>query len=229
MKYKSDKKPSKSFYAIIAICLAAVAVTSYITFAKKNVKNEKADENSVNSAQDDAYNDSSKEEISEQKAAETEKNATDVPYKETESKEVKTQEPKKEFVLPITGKIIKQYSDTALQYDETFGDMRLHKAIDISCNENDKVVAATSGTVTEVQNTADFLNVVTVDHGDGYTVKYCGLGTVSVKNGDTVGAGVLIGTAKNPPCECMDKCHIHIVCLKDGVEFDPIALYAKNK
>ena len=238
MQYSQEKtKSNKTFYGIIAVCLVAIALTSYIAIQRNNAKDKNTNENdnTVINEENDTYNNNDKEETKESgKATEpTEKKSDDVPYtKETDTEtkvEAKKETAKQVFVMPTKGKIIKQYSDNTLQYDKTFGDMRLHKAIDIACEENAQIVSASSGTVTDVKDSAEFNKIVTIDHGNGYTVEYCGLGTTAVKKGETIGAGVLIGTAKNPPCECLDECHIHIICLKDGVPFDPIALYNQNK
>lgn len=231
MQYSNNrKKNTKSFYVVTAFCLIAIALTSYIAVSKSKSGKEESQkkENQVISGEKDTYNnkDAENDEIAAQP---TETKAQDVPYTEPEppaTEENKTE--KKTFILPVKGTVIKEFSEDTLQYDKTFGDMRLHRAIDISCDENSQIVSAGSGTVTNVSDSAEFNKIVTIDHGNGYTVEYCGLGTTTVKKGDTVTAGDVIGTAKNPPCECLDECHIHIVCMKDGVPFDPLALYSKS-
>ncbi|MBO4468486.1 MAG: M23 family metallopeptidase [Clostridia bacterium] len=231
MQYSNNrKKNTKSFYVVTAFCLIAIALTSYIAVSKNKSADEKSQkkENPVISGEKDTYNnkDSENDEITAQP---TETKADDVPYTEPEppAKEEKTEE-EKTYILPAKGTVIKQFSEDTLQYDKTFGDMRLHRAIDISCAENSQIVSAASGTVTNVSDSAEFNKIVTIDHGNGYTVEYCGLGTTAVKKGENVAAGDTIGTAKNPPCECLDECHIHIVCLKDGVPFDPLSLYSRS-
>lgn len=132
---------------------------------------------------------------------------------------------KKSFILPITGNIIKGFSDVTLQYDKTFGDMRMHNGIDIACEKNAQVSAVTSGTVTDIEDTANYSGVITVDHGDGLTVKYCGMGSIDVKKGQKLTGGTILGTAEIPPCECMDEYHIHIECLKDGNPVSPTSAF----
>lgn len=229
MQYSNKSKNTKSFYIVTAVCLVAIALTSYIAVSKnREDKKTQKSEDPVITEQKESYTDNNSEN-DEITAEPTEKKAEDIPYTEPEKKE---EEPKqddvKTFVPPVKGKIIKGYSEDTLQYDRTFGDMRIHKAVDISCNENDQIVSVTAGTVMSVTDSASFNKIITVDHGNGYTAQYCGLGTANVAKGDTVAAGDIIGTAKNPPCECLDECHIHIVCMKDGVPFDPVKLYSEN-
>lgn len=229
MQYSNKRNNSKSFYIVTAFCLIAIALTSYIAVSKnKGEKKSQKNENSVITDQKESYTDKNAEN-DEGMTEPAETKAENIPYTEPEKPQEKSEkEAERVFVLPAKGKVIKEYSEDTLQYDKTFGDMRLHKAIDISCKENEQIVSVSSGTVTNVTDSALFNKIVTIDHGSGYTVEYCGLGTANVKKGDTVAAGDIIGTAKNPPCECLDECHIHIVCLKDGVPFNPLSLYSKN-
>lgn len=147
---------------------------------------------------------------------------TTVPY---ESQESVLEEPvpeKRSFILPVDGSIIKDYSDTALQYSATYGDMRLHTGVDIAAAAGTDVKAAGIGKVISVEESATYGKTVTIDHGDGITFKYCGLDSISAKNGDSVTSGDLIGTVGTVPCECADKSHIHIEVIKDGSHISPL-------
>ena len=229
MQYSNKSKNAKSFYIVTAVCLVAIALTSYIAVSKnKGEKTAQKSKDSVITEKKESYteNDSAKDEIT---AEPTENKAENIPYTEPgKNDEAPKEDTAQTFVAPAKGKVIKEFSEDTLQYDKTFGDMRIHKAIDISCKENEQIVSVSSGTVLEVIDSASFNKIITIDHGNGYTVEYCGLGTANVSKGDKVAAGDIIGTAKNPPCECLDECHIHIVCLKDGVPFDPLTLYKSN-
>lgn len=237
MQYQEDKKNGNTpLYIIIGVCILAIALVSYLAAVKSNDKMKTEDEkdksssNSELSSDTSSYNDSNSmdkksmdnifDENTENNAANdsnivTENTVSDVPYEEE----------KQSFVMPIKGNIIKGYSDTSLQYDKTYGDLRMHKGIDISCEENAQVVSASKGTVTDISETANYGTIVTIDHGNGLIVKYCGLGSVCITKGETVGAGVLIGTQKNPSCECMDENHIHIECTIDGEDASPVKAF----
>lgn len=224
MQYSSDKKQKNTgFYIMVALCLVAVFVASYLAVTKNVETRSEKNTDIVNNQPNESYTVNKSEDniIDDNKNSTETKTENETPKSEPYA----AKQPKQTFVIPVKGKIIKQFSNTSLQYDKTFGDMRIHKGTDIACKKNDKIVSATSGTVLDVIDTANFSTVVTIDHGNGFIAKYCGLGSVSVKKGDSVNTGDQIGTATNPPCECMDECHIHIECLKDGVDFDPISLY----
>jgi len=221
MQYYSDKKQKNIGYLIIiAICLIGIAVASIVAGTNNKKDKDNSSSNDSNISEDNSsYTDSTNEDVTNYESEITENTVSDVPYEE------KAKSEKKAFVMPITGNIIKGYSDTSLQYDKTYGDMRLHKAIDIACKENSQIVSATSGTVTEISESDNYLTSITIDHGDGLTVKYRGLGSACVKQGESVGAGVLIGTATNPPCECADECHIHIEAYINGEAVSPVSAF----
>lgn len=49
------------------------------------------------------------------------------------------------FILPVGGKILKDYDDRNLQYSETYKDWRLHLALDIAANKGTAVFSACKG------------------------------------------------------------------------------------
>ena len=227
MQYETNnKRNNSSFYLIIAICVVAIGLVSYLAAVKTGTKNKndtKKDKESEFSSDTSSYNSdiedpSSDITISEDNAQITENTVSDVPYEEPV-------EEKQTFVMPTKGNIIKNFSDTSLQYDKTYGDLRMHKGIDISCEENAKIVSASKGTISDISDTADYGKVITIDHGNGLTVKYCGLASVCVTKGEEVSAGTLIGTSKNPTCECMDENHIHIECTLNGEAVSPVSAF----
>ena len=124
--------------------------------------------------------------------------------------------------MPIEGNISKGYSDSALQYSATYGDMRLHTGVDILCDSGSDIKSVSSGTVKSVTDDAKYGKVITVEYADNITVKYCGMGSVNVKDGDSVTAGTVIGTSGEIPCECADNPHIHIEVTRDGNAVSPL-------
>lgn len=100
------------------------------------------------------------------------------------------------FVMPMQdASVVKDYSDTSLQLNETLKQWEAHMSIDLT-SENSDVFAIQSGIVSEVNY--DYLNgySVTVDHGNGFVSVYSSLAEeVEVKEGDKVSAGEKIGSA----------------------------------
>lgn len=126
------------------------------------------------------------------------------------------------FVRPIVGETLKDFSDTELQYSMTYGDFRLHKALDISAAAGTPVVACGNGKVTDVYTDPLMGTVVEIDHGNNITVKYCGLnGAPSVKKGDSVDSSTVIGAVDVIPCESVEQRHIHIEFYLDGKAVSP--------
>ena len=64
--------------------------------------------------------------------------------------------------------------------------------------------------------------VVTIDHGDKITLNYCGLNSISVKVGQKVSSGDIIGTIGSIPCESSDGIHLHLSALVEGKIVSPL-------
>ncbi|MGN0557179.1 MAG: peptidoglycan DD-metalloendopeptidase family protein [Acutalibacteraceae bacterium] len=128
------------------------------------------------------------------------------------------------FTMPVGGEIIKGFSKTELQYSKTYLDWRLHCGVDIAADKGTEVHAAGNGKVRDIYEDKLLGNVIEIDHGNGITAHYCGVGTPLVKIGQTVVAGKTIGGLGSVPCESVDKYHLHFAVMKDGDWVDPIAV-----
>ena len=222
---KNGKKPGKfGYYSVIALSLVIIGAVSFITVSRlsgKNIKNKNNQNISSGSYKNSSVTPSA--ESSKEPKKETESaagNASSEPY--TPPASSTAEEPKRSFTLPVEGAVIKPYSDSMLQYSKTYGDTRLHMGIDIKCAEGTKVLAATNGTVTDVQDDPTLGKTVSIDHGNGIIVKYCGLKTVTVSKGNAVQSGTQIGVSGTVPCECADEAHIHIEAYIDGKLSSPM-------
>ncbi len=148
-------------------------------------------------------------------------NATTVP-------ETTTQTPdnlpfKGEFTLPLGTKIIKDYSAGEMVASKTMGDWRVHNGIDFEGDTSDVVLAVQRGTVKEMYTHELWGNVIEVSHGNGMTVKYCGVKPLdSVKTGDEVTRGQELGTLCEIPCEAADGLHLHLEITVEGTIVDPL-------
>lgn len=234
MKYYKTSKFTKAitstgFVTIVACALIAVGAIAWFALSRDNAVTEAPSDNSSSqqeySEPDNSYNSEvALPEVSEEPTADVNDSVSDVPYDEEET--ITESQPAPEtptFVLPIIGNISKGYSDTALQYSATYGDMRLHTGVDILCEAGSDIKSAGSGTVKTVTEDANYGRIITVEHLGGITVKYCGMGSVNVKENDKVAVGDIIGTSGEIPCECADKPHIHIEVTVDGDNTSPLA------
>lgn len=125
------------------------------------------------------------------------------------------------FSLPLTGEIIKRYSLTTPQYDNTMKDYRVHKGLDIKGEEGEKVLSCGDGKVSKVYVDRSYGYVIEVDYGS-FTGRYCGISQGdAVGIGDKVKKGSVIGSLTFIPCETEDGVHLHFEAVKDGSLVDP--------
>jgi len=225
--YETSKFPrfigSTGFFSVIAICLIALGAVSWFAVSRFNSKIEEPQSSVESPAEEtpsyldesEPENISSEEEITS--SIITENSVESVPYIEE-----KPERQEITFVAPVKGNILKDYSDTALQYSKTYGDMRLHTGTDILCKAGSEIKAMAKGTVTALEDNSVLGKCLVIDHGNGITVKYCGFDTVSVNESETVSTGMVIGTVGTVPSECADESHIHIEVKKDGKIVSPL-------
>ena len=214
----------KAFYVVLCICFLGIGIAIWsgvegmkskvepnTTISQNNTTEENLQEDTAQNPQtDDKTPTESSKPSSEQQTASkpTEQASTGVAGF---------------FIKPMLGDIMKGFSDTELQYSETYLDMRLHKAIDIKGQQGDPVCAAGDGVVKSVLNDPLLGTVVTVDHGNGIVVKYCGLAkNPPVKKGDTVDSSVRIGVLGDIPSESVEPYHLHLEFYKNGKAVDPL-------
>ena len=128
---------------------------------------------------------------------------------------------KKEFVLPVDGKIFAAFSGDELVYNETMGDWRTHNGIDIRADKGAVVKACCDGTVENVYSDGMLGSVVEIKNGS-YTVRLCGLAeNTMVHKGDRVKQNQPIGTVGEIPLELSADSHIHLEIIKDGAYKNP--------
>ncbi|MBQ6570274.1 MAG: M23 family metallopeptidase [Clostridia bacterium] len=126
------------------------------------------------------------------------------------------------YTLPVTGKLLKQFSGDDLVYCETMCDWRVHDGIDIAAKKGTKVKTAAAGKVVDIMTDEMFGTTVVISH-DKLLAYYRGLAeNVTVKKGQTIDAGTVIGAVAGVPCECALECHIHLSVKQNGDFVDPI-------
>lgn len=230
MKYYGTSKFPKAvgnvgFFSIIAICLVLIGAITWFAVSRYNNANEKQSptpqisepkntQPETQVTEPDASVQSAPTPTVDSAPAQTNEEA--VPYEEAEET--------LELTLP-KGAIIKNHSDTELQYSATYGDMRLHKGIDIELALGSEVTAAAKGTVCEILDDALLGKCVTVEYADNITVKYCGFDTLAVSEGESFSSGRVFGTTGTVPSECADNSHLHIEVKKDGKTVAPLSVF----
>ncbi|MBO4432482.1 MAG: M23 family metallopeptidase [Clostridia bacterium] len=258
MDYEENKHSEMSktgYITVIVLCLLAIGAVSYFAISGMKAKVDNRDKTSSDnksyssdngtyssdydtyssddkaySSNDSSYNSSVTEpeiDISTPSSS-VDKAESEIPYEES-SKPTKKASKESGFILPVKGNVSKGYSDTALQYSATYGDMRLHTGIDILCKTGTDVKSAADGTVISVEESATLGRVITVDHGGDLTVKYCGFESVNVKESDSVKCGDVLGTAGTVPSEANDQPHIHVELYQAGEISSPLIIFGKEQ
>lgn len=235
MKFSQSSRGAKgntAFYIVIALCLILIGVASWFAFSKttdtskQNINSEKSKlKSSVREYTDDieSYTDNGNTSSNSLKNSDpASKKVTDEKYV-SKKNTITTKE--KSYTMPVNGEILKDYNTKTLQYSATYNDMRIHSGVDIACTEGTLVSAVSDGKITAVENTADFGKTVTIDHGDGLIIKYCGLKNITVQKDTAIKMGDSIGAVGTVPCECSDQSHLHLEAFEKGKSISPLKFF----
>ena len=128
------------------------------------------------------------------------------------------------FVVPMqNASIVKDYSGSELQYNDTLRQWEIHKAIDFLASDDLNVYAVADGTVSNVYTNYLEGTVIEISHSDGIVSEYKSLNSeVSVAVGDSVSAGQIIGqVADSMAQESNTGAHLHFEMTVNGVKVDP--------
>lgn len=133
------------------------------------------------------------------------------------------------LTMPIEGEVFTTYSNGELVKSETLGDWRTHNGIDIAAAEGAAVKASAKGKVSAIRSDALWGYVVEVTHSNDVVTIYCGLSKqLSVKEGDKVKLGQVLGLVGYIPAESLMPTHLHFECKQNGEYIDPMSLISKK-
>ncbi|MBO5211117.1 MAG: M23 family metallopeptidase [Clostridia bacterium] len=221
--YSENKNKNYIFYIIIVAVLIIIAIVAWIGLSNMNddtptdpdtSMNESSKPDSDNNSQEYNSNDSS---YNDNSISENPKDFVSDIIPSTPTDDTVSNQPyEKSYTMPVNGDILKDFSTDTLQFSQTFGDMRLHTAVDIACKEGTFISALTDGKVLSVEESASLGGVLTIDHGDGLIVKYACVKEPKFKAGDKVKSGDLIGKVGTIPNESSDQSHLHIEATKNN-------------
>ena len=243
MKYSESYRKNRlgtGFYIGLAICLLIIGGAAWFALAPlsekdMNSKNENSSQIEEYQNPSDPYTESTPQtpEIVPDTTPDsgiidsTVSDIQSIPEKlESKAEDVTVKEENIiSFSMPVVGEIIKNYSDTQLQYSATYGDMRLHTGIDIACKNGTFVSACAAGTVKDIMEDSVLGNCIVIDHGNSITVKYASLEDIKVKKGDKVNIGDIIGGIGTIPSECSDETHLHLEVFKNEKSVNPLKTF----
>ena len=220
-------KRKTGFYVFLFMCMVGLGIAAFfINNDEVRTKNDQANTSKVGIS---SYNISSYEIVSSNltsskqtsSRSESMQNKSEQVASESESV-VQTATVADYFVYPLTGEIIKDYSDSELLYSKTYNDWRVHKGIDIKGSFGENIHAAGDGVVKEVYYDELYGNTMVIDHGNDILIYYCGLDQMDFESGQSVNANQTIATLGELPFENLEGVHLHLEVKKGGENINPM-------
>ena len=225
IEQKEASRKKASIYMTIGVCVIALALGVWSAMTQPDMKNgaeAKTEKQTVQTTTLTAK--AAENKITGQTVGTTKRTQSKTTEKKTE-KTTKKSAVAKYFIMPIGGETIKNFSASELQFSKTYGDWRLHTAVDIKADTDTAVNASGDGKVTDAYEDSKLGKVIVIDHGNGIVGYYCGLKSFGARKGDIVGAGDKIGVAGTVPCESKDGAHLHFEMKQNEKYIDPQKLW----
>lgn len=213
IKFSDQPRKVKIVYGAVigVLCLTAVAV-GILSGANKNTELPE-DEPVVNIPNTGDSDTKNNEEVLN-------------PTPKPDDEEANTETPKKlNFVSPVVGEVMKGHSLEVPVFSDTLQEWRVHTGIDISADEGSQVYSSERGVVTKVYSDPFLGKTVEISHDGGIITVYSNLDStkVSVKVGDSVACGTLIGyVGDSSLSELADEAHLHFAVKVNGVSVNPL-------
>ncbi len=209
---KNSSFGGKGYYIALILCAAAIGISGYLYYRNTVDPNTQLQ----NPTGDAAVVDPNGDHVD---VMGTEPNGntptTTDPTKPADKKPMKTGR-------PVAGETVCDYAMDCLVYNPTTRDWRVHDGIDIAAEAGAQVLAAADGTVYNTFTDEIMGVTVVIRHDNGYVSVYSSLGEdLSVKTGDTVTCGQVIGTVGNTALmesAIGDHLHFSVTCNDESVD-----------
>ena len=234
-KNKKSRKEKIGFFTAFSICIVAVAMALWSSFASiGGYDNANVTETTYTATlmQTEAV-DNQVTGITVEETEETTQ-TTESPAETTQSY---SGEDALETMLQVSAsldypveskRVIKEYSEDAV-YSKTMGDWRAHTGIDISAKEGEDVLAMSDGVVEQVYTDPLLGEVIKVTQGN-FSVLYCGIGgKIYCVQGQEIVRGEVLGQVGTVPCESEDNPHIHIEVRVGDKSIDPLTVISSDE
>ncbi len=117
---------------------------------------------------------------------------------------------------PLTGKINSSFGYRKDPFKKRAG---FHSGIDIDADYGQKIVATADGKVTKASWHSSYGKTVIIEHENGYETLFGHLSSITVKEGDLVKVGNVIGKAGSTGRST--GTHLHYEVIKDGKRVNP--------
>lgn len=119
-------------------------------------------------------------------------------------------------VRPVPGSPTSPFGERA---DPIDGSTNFHTGLDLAAATGTPVAVAGPGVVVRAESSGSYGNMVVVDHGGGLETRYAHLSGYSVKVGDRLDAGDVVGQAG--ATGRVTGPHLHFEVRRDGKPVDP--------
>ncbi len=212
-----DEKTKMGIY-ISACCLAVIAAV--IGFSEKNAKKE---EKPAKIAEIVPQNMPESKKSEPAKEVEKPKIVEDTTKEDTKSVSNAKKVDEIHFARPVSGKVLEDFSDNDLIYNEALKDWRTHDGVDLEAELGAQVIAAANGVVEKVSDSG-MGKCVVIDHQNGYKTVYANLDdNVAVTEGSEIAEGNVIGLVGNTALgDATELSHLHFEIIKDGKNVNPL-------
>ncbi len=128
-----------------------------------------------------------------------------------------------ELKWPVKGAVIMKYNMDETVYFETLDQYKRNPAMIIDGKVGTEVLASARGTVKSIDKLAQTGDTVVVDMGNGYEAVYGQLQDITVKEGNLVEKGQVMGSLAEPTkFYSVEGCNLYFQLLKDGESVDPL-------
>lgn len=237
---KRSRREKIGFYTALSICMIAVCMAVYSTYNTLSVSDTKRTEQTATQVQQVNENvtgvietssmpklditvptvEANSYEYSQPAATEPSDSSSKTALETMLSTDLSLTYPLK------SNNVIREYSEDSV-YFKTLNVWKPHTGVDFAGELGDDVCAMAGGAVSKVYEDKMFGKTVEIATNDAICI-YSGLGSIDVKEGDSVDAGAKIGVVGSVPFEASDQNHIHVAVKIDGKYADPLSFIGNN-
>jgi murein DD-endopeptidase MepM/ murein hydrolase activator NlpD len=132
-------------------------------------------------------------------------------------------QPENKMVWPLSGNVIINYSMDSTVYFATLNQYKYNSALIIQADVNSKVNAAADGIVEEIYTDEETGITMKVNLGNGYKAIYGQMKEITVKQGDKITQGNIIGYVSEPTkYYSIEGSNLYFKVMKDDSPVNPL-------